>query len=204
MKIYAVADIHGARERERRAIELASESDLAIVCGDITQFGPPEDAKRFLDKMGDVVKTLALPGNCDEPGTIEAIEASAAKNIHNNRIEFQGFPFFGYSGSSPFGEEEETYDSLKRLAKEKGVLCTHAAPKGHLDLTLGGYSIGSGAVLRVIEETKPVLSLFGHVHEGVGSEIYKGSWLVNCSSGWRGNGCYVDLGPGVEGITFLD
>ena len=59
--------------------------------------------------------------------------------------------------------------------------------------------------MRIVDEKKPILNLFGHVHESVNSERYKETWLVNCSAGWKGSGCYVDLGTsGIEKITFLD
>ncbi len=212
MRIYAVADLHGKEKRKERAVELASTSDLTIICGDITHFGPAEHAKLFLDKIGKEVKTFALPGNCDEWETIDAIEASRAENLHRNRLEFKGFTFFGYGGSPPSSiktifedTEEEIYGGLKKIAKEGGILCTHAPPRGHLDRAMGSYNIGSSAVLRILDEKRPILNLFGHVHESSGSERYGDTWLINCSAGLKGSGCYVDLGSaGVEGITFLD
>ena len=212
MRIYATADLHGKRDRERRAIDLASSSDLVIVCGDITHFGPADHAKSFCDEIGGI-PTLALPGNCDEWETPGAIERSRAINLHNRTYEFGGFTFYGYGGSAPSfvntifeNDEERIYADLKKIAiKKGGILCTHAPPKGHLDRTLGGYSIGSFAVLRIVEEESPLLHLFGHVHEGVGKERYQRTCLINCSAGFRGSGCYLDLdSQGVNRVTFLD
>jgi hypothetical protein len=215
MRIYAVADIHGKEDRKNRAIALASGSDLAIVCGDMTQFGPAEYAKEFLDEIGEVVKTLALPGNCDEWETTEAIEDSKAENLHNKTLEFMGLTFFGYGGSVPSlsvktifeNEEERIYADLKNIAQEGSILVTHSPPKGHLDETMHGFNIGSLAILKIIEETKPILNVFGHVHERVGSEKLDDTWLVNCSAGMHGAGCYIDLDVNdkkVVNIEFLE
>ena len=204
MRIYAIADIHGKEDRKNRAISLASESDLAIICGDMTQFGPANYVREFLDEI--TVKTLALPGNCDEWETIEAIENSKAENIHDKRFEFMGLTFFGYGGSIPSlfvktifeNEEEKIYSDLKSVtANIKGgakcILVTHSPPKGHLDKTMHGLNIGSSAILKIVEKTKPVLNVFGHVHERTGAEEFDNTWFVNCSAGMHGAGCYIDI-----------
>ena len=65
MKLLAVADIHGSQYRLNlilKNIERLSP-DLVVVCGDITQFGPAETAKNFLDQIP--IDTLAITGNIE-------------------------------------------------------------------------------------------------------------------------------------------
>ena len=212
MRIYAVADIHSRGDREKKALDYASSSDLAIICGDITHFGPPDHARQFLDELCSEVRTIAVPGNCDPPEIIGAIEESAAINLHNAALEFGEVFFFGYGGSVPgmirtiFEIPEETiYEDLKRIAKKGGVMVTHVPPRGHMDLTNFGNRIGSSSVLRIVDEFSPVLHLFGHVHEAAGKERYNGTQLINCSAGHEGYGCYIDLDGGeVKTIEFIE
>jgi len=198
MRIYAIADIHSREDREKKAIDLASSSDLAIVCGDITHFGPAEHAREFLSRMS--VKTLAIPGNCDPLDVLQAIEASGAVNLHAKAYKFNGCDFYGFGGAIPGmiktifeTPEDKIYEELSSIAVERGILVTHAPPKGYLDHTFHGFDIGSESVLRIIEEKKPLINVFGHVHEGVGKEELEQTTLINCSAGYKGYGCYVDI-----------
>jgi hypothetical protein len=210
MRIYAIADIHGRDDREKRAIEFASSSDLAIVCGDITHFGPPQRARDFLDRIADKVETFAIPGNCDLWETVDEIKNSKAKSLHAEMIDFKGRTFFGFGGAVPgmiktvFENAEETvYEELSKVAVERGIMVTHMPPRGHLDHTVHGSDIGSTSVLRVIEEKNPILDICGHVHEGVGTEVFGGTTIVNCSAGYRGYGCYIDIEDDVR-VGFLE
>jgi len=65
MKIYSVADIHGAQFRLNLVLKNIDRysPDLVVICGDITQFGPGELAKNFLNQIP--VDTLAITGNID-------------------------------------------------------------------------------------------------------------------------------------------
>lgn len=198
MRIYAIADMHSREDREKKAIDLASSSDLALICGDITHFGPAEHARDFLSRMP--VKTLAIPGNCDPLDVLQAIEASGAINLHAKAHKFNGCDFYGFGGAMPGMiktifeiPEEKIYEELSRIAVERGILVTHAPPKGHLDHTFHGFDIGSESILRIIEEKKPVINVFGHVHEAVGKEELEQTTLINCSAGYKGYGCYIDV-----------
>ena len=78
-------------------------------------------------------------------------------------------------------EDEEAYpvlaDAFKQLSKPS-VLVSHCPPQGVLDTTASGKSIGSSAVLRVIEEFSPIACLCGHVHELGGESQLVGDTLV--------------------------
>ena len=65
MKIYSVADTHGSQYRLNLVLKNVERysPDLVVFCGDITQFGPGDVAKNFLDQIP--VDTLAVTGNID-------------------------------------------------------------------------------------------------------------------------------------------
>ena len=65
MKIYAVADIHGSQYRMNILLKNVERysPDVVVICGDITQFGPGDVAKNFLNQIN--VETVAVTGNID-------------------------------------------------------------------------------------------------------------------------------------------
>ena len=50
------------------------------------------------------------------------------------------------------------------------VLVVHSPPKGHVDRSSGGRSLGSEAILRTIEQKRPRVAICGHIHEAAGEE----------------------------------
>jgi len=93
MKLLATADIHGSQYRLNiilKNIEKYSP-DLVVICGDITQFGPGEVAKNFLNQI--TVDTLAITGNIDSPDVDKAINESKAENINLKKVEKNNISF---------------------------------------------------------------------------------------------------------------
>ena len=93
IKILAFADLHGSQYRLNIVIKNVENysPDLVVVCGDITQFGPGDIAKNFLDQIP--VDTFAVHGNIDIENVLKNIDRSKAKNIHLKRIKKKGIPF---------------------------------------------------------------------------------------------------------------
>ena len=87
MKILAVADIHGAQYRLNLVLKNIERysPDLVVICGDLTQFGPGELAKNFLDQIP--ISTFAITGNIDSKDVSKAIDDSKAINIEMKRVE---------------------------------------------------------------------------------------------------------------------
>jgi Icc-related predicted phosphoesterase len=50
------------------------------------------------------------------------------------------------------------------------VLVVHSPPKGYVDRSRDDAHLGSEAVLRSIESTRPRFALCGHIHESWGQE----------------------------------
>ena len=55
---------------------LALDPDLVIIAGDITQFGPCEDALNLLSRIE--VPCFVVPGNCDPREILDSLEESEA------------------------------------------------------------------------------------------------------------------------------
>lgn len=207
MKILAVSDIHGTFRGQEVAFQNceAHAPDLALITGDITQFGPPEDAKNLLDDLSRKVRTIALPGNCDPFEVLGAIDDSNAENLHATKIKIDGLTFIGFGGSNPTPfntifelPEDEIFTSLNELLEfDKGrstILVTHCPPKGYRDEVLGRGNMGSEAIAQVVEKYKPRLVISGHIHEAYGvEELGTTTTIVNPGAAKEGRAALIQL-----------
>ena len=200
MKILAVADIHGAQYRLNLVLKNIERfsPDLLIICGDITQFGPRELAKNFLDQIP--IETLAITGNIDTPDVSEGIDDSKATRIEMKRVVKNGIPFVGISGD--ISKQFETIDE-KKLIDETCVIVSHVPPFGAQDKIFLGMHAGSKNLKEIVEKYKPRLLLCGHIHENPGIAKIGKTTVVNCSMGKRGEGATIEINEKIS-VKMID
>lgn len=190
MKILAIADLHGSQYRLNIVLKNVERfsPDLVVVCGDITQFGPGEVAKNFLDQIP--IETLAVTGNIDTLDVGEGIDDSKATKIEMKRVIKKGIPFVGVNGIDPnqFKVIEE-----KKILDEKSVLISHEPPYGAQDKVFLGMHGGSKDLREIVDKYKPRLVLCGHIHEDPGIIKIGEITVVNCSMGKRGEGAIIEI-----------
>jgi len=192
MKILATADIHGSQYRLNillKNVEIYSP-DLVVICGDITQFGPGEMAKNFLDQIP--VATFAVPGNIDTDDVDKAIDESKATNINMKRVEKNGVSFVGISGVNP-AYTAMFLNSKEKMLDESVVLVSHVPPHGLQDKVFLGMHSGSKELREIVDKYNPRLVLCGHIHEDPGITRTDKTIVVNCSMGKRGEGAFVEI-----------
>ena len=167
-----------------------------------------------------------IPGN-DDPWEIDPVLASGERVIAcDERVEMVGpheMVSFGYSNRTPWHtprelDEEQIYARLKALADQledpdRAIFNVHVPPfESSLDIayevddelryvTKGGrpheIATGSAAVRQIIEETQPLLSLHGHIHESKGVTTIGRTVAINPGSDYGSghlDGCLVHLG----------
>jgi Icc-related predicted phosphoesterase len=190
MKIYAVADIHGSQFRLNLVLKNIEKysPDMVIVCGDITQFGPGEVAKNFLDQIP--TETLTVTGNIDSSDVKDGIDDSKALFVEQKRVVKNGLPFFGVNkfDLSLFNSIEE-----KKLVDDKTIIVSHMPPYGGQDKIFIGLHGGSKELREIVDKYKPRLVLCGHIHEDPGFTKLNQTTVVNCSMGKRGEGALVEI-----------
>ena len=202
MKILATADLHGSQYRLNillKNVETYSP-DLVVICGDITQFGPGEMAKNFLDQIP--VETLAVLGNIDTAEVNEGINNSKATNIDMKQVEKKGIHFVGINGVNP-DDTVKFFTNNKNILDEASVLVTHVPPYNTQDKIFLGMHGGSKELREIIDKYKPRLVLCGHIHEDPGHTKTNNTIVVNCSMGKRGEGALIELGEKIT-IKMLD
>jgi Icc-related predicted phosphoesterase len=194
MRIYSTADIHGSQFRLNTALDSIQsyKPDLVIICGDITQFGPGDVAKNFLDQIPGTIYTVH--GNIDSDDAIRGITQSHAENIHMKKIVFNGISFVGINGvNSRDTDLFFSSDSYVKLLDGMDVLVSHVPPYGFQDKVFLGKHSGSKELFEIIKKYQPKLVLCGHIHEDPGISKYNDTIIVNCSIGKTGNGALIEF-----------
>ena len=200
MKILAVGDIHGSQFRLNILLENIEKysPNLVIICGDITQFGPAEIAKNFLDQIS--IETLAVTGNIDTVDVKRGIDESKATNIEMKKVVKNGISFVGTDGIEL---DQIKFLDDKKLVDEKTVLVSHVPPYGFQDKVFLGMHGGSKELREIIDKYKPRLVLCGHIHENPGYGKNKNTAVVNCSMGKRGAGALINIDKKIS-VKMLD
>jgi uncharacterized protein len=200
MKILAIADIHGAQFRLNLVLKNIDRSspDIVVICGDITQFGPGDLAKNFLNQIP--VETLAITGNIDSNDVAKGIDESNATRIEMKKIIKKGIPFFGIGRD--FSKQTDMIDE-KKLIDETCVVVSHEPPYGAQDKVFLGKHAGSKTLRDIVEKYKPRLWLCGHIHENPGFDKIDNTIIVNCSMGKRGEGAIIELNKKIS-VKMID
>jgi len=206
MNLLVLSDLHGSEDALKmlREVEVSRRFDLILVCGDFTTYGTAKYVRRFLSSASAPV--LAVPGNCDTPEIVDALEDSGT-SVHDKRVDFRGRTFFGFGGAPltsqrmPFEvEEDKIEDSLRSVAARGGVMVTHTPAYGMNDRGFSGHHSGSKGIMRVAREFEPVLAVSGHIHEDRGARESGGTVFVNPGLASRGFYAKVELGEDVKAV----
>lgn len=195
MKILSIADLHGSQHRLNLVLKNIERHspELVVVCGDITQFGPAEVAKRFLDQIP--VETVAVTGNIDSDDVLKGIDESKATRLELKKIVKKDISFVGLSG---INSDDFEFLRKKDLIDEKTVLVSHVPPHGIQDKVFFGKHAGSKELTKIIEEYRPLLVLCGHIHEDPGYTKSNNTLVVNCSLGKRGEGALIEINEDID------
>lgn len=196
MKIVAVSDTHFMHDR----VEIP-EGDLLVHCGDALGHGTLEELEaldRFLGTLPHRHKIL-IAGNhdwCFENAPEEARKrVTNATYLQDEAAEIDGLKLYGspwqpwfYDWAFNLERGEPLRRVWERIPDDTDVLVTHGPPHGILDETSHGDRAGCEDLLARVQEVRPALHLFGHIHEGYGTERRGETLFVNastCSVGYK-------------------
>jgi len=196
MRIYAVSDLHGRKDRIARIRDTIADlrADLLVIAGDITNY---TNARSVVNDLNDMpVPVLAVRGNTDLSRVETLIEgASNISSLHLNTVQIKGVTFVGVSGTIPVPFysklccfEKRIIDKIENLLERETVLVAHPPPRGILDEAFGRFHAGSRGLYSMIARRQPRLFLCGHIHERPGWRYVGETLVVNCniSEEWGG------------------
>lgn len=198
MKLVATSDCHGHLARAS-----IPPGDVLILAGDIlaNRSGTPDidaafqlNAVRELDEYCGGLgfkHVVMIAGNHDWVFERYKDAARSLKNIiylEDSGTEIDGVKFWGSPHQPWFydwafnwprdGAELAHYWSL--IPKDTDVLITHGPPYGILDLPFGkGDPAGCRLLLKRVNEVKPRVHVFGHIHGSYGSKHIGSTLFVN-------------------------
>ncbi len=204
LKVLCISDVHD----EVQALEFLEEfldahkPGLLLCCGDVTTRGPIAFAEQFCElAKGRKTKTLAVHGNMD-PFGVQKILQEKGISIHGKSVEFKGFKFAGWGGSSHTPNntpceysEEEIAEGLSKLeVDEKTVLLTHTPPFGtKADSPVPGVHIGSKSLRAFIGQKQPSAIVCGHCHEAQGEETLGKTKVIKVAPLMAGKAALLEL-----------
>ncbi len=209
MRILAVADVHGKRDRlETIRQNIATcQPNLLVIAGDLL-------SRKMAGQVEALLASISLPiflvkGNADSSFFAGMIDRNPnCTDLHLNRSVMLDTPFIGVGGAVPIPFyakvhwfEQKVLEKLSRLLSAESIIVTHTPPRGSCDKVLKRFHAGSKALGNLIDQVRPKLVICGHIHENSGVEYRGDTCVVNCSMGDGGRGFLIDLGPGKERIT---
>jgi Icc-related predicted phosphoesterase len=187
MKLLLFSDLHCDVTGARRLVERARDADVVVGAGDFAT------CRRGLSSTLEVLRAIdrpavLVPGNSESAEELAAACRSwpSARVLHGTGVEIDGVAFYGLGGGvpvTPFGSwswdfTEEEAGALLSDCPPGAVLVSHSPPKGAVDVSSSGRSLGSTAVRRAIERTRPLLVVCGHIHESSGQRARIGETTV--------------------------
>jgi uncharacterized protein len=145
--------------------------------------------EKIINALVGITKPVVLvPGNSES--NEELINAcrvwESARVLHGTQVTIEDITFFGIGGGipvTPFGSwsydfSEDEASELLRDCPPGCILISHSPPKGVLDLSSDGRSLGSQAVKKTIADKKPTLVVCGHIHGSAGQSYRLGKTTV--------------------------
>jgi len=203
LNLLACSDLHASENALEMIARLANpdDFDLVVISGDFTTYGSLDYVSSLLKRIKNIL-VLGIPGNCDMPEIVNLLEKQHV-NLHNKRVDFAGWQFFGFGGGiptssgMPFEVDEGVIESsLRAIAVKNGVMVTHQPPFGVNDTGRSGKHGGSKSILKIVQEFAPRLALAGHMHESRG--VTKLGETVCVNPGSARNGFYASIWLGDE------
>lgn len=173
-RILAFSDMHLSRRCAADIRAAAADADLVIGAGDFCNHRDGlDEAMEMLWTVLD--QAVFVPGNAESAEELRAA-AGPATVLHGEAATVQGLRLFGIGYAipvTPFGawscdlSEAEAATMLAAMTRAD-VLISHSPPRGVVDRTSDGRSLGSTAVLAAIERVQPTLCVCGHIHDSRG------------------------------------
>ncbi|CAK7204400.1 hypothetical protein SEUCBS139899_007156 [Sporothrix eucalyptigena] len=183
VSIVCISDTHNGRPQ-------LPDGDVLIHAGDLTQSGTHTELAStvaWLRRQTHPVK-IVVAGNHDllldadfktprenspalEWGDIVYLknEATTVTCPNGRQLQVYGSPLSPKHGNWAF-QYPRSYDAWSALSPPIpagiDILVTHAPPRGHLDRQLGCVHL-----LQMLWRVRPRLHVFGHVHDGAGTEL---------------------------------
>jgi predicted phosphodiesterase len=206
MVITLISDTH-TKHRYCEEDLYKGQGDLLIHAGDLMNSGYDEnDVWEFLDwfdKQEQYKGHVFIAGNHDryfenKPDETKNIlreypyitylqdnSFTYVSEESNEPCKIYGSPwqpeFYNWAFNLP-RNGEELQNKWNNIPEDIDILISHGPPWGHLDVTpYGNLNVGCELLRVRLDELKPKIHVFGHVHSGYGYKFHEGTHFINAS-----------------------
>jgi Icc-related predicted phosphoesterase len=206
--------------------------DILIHSGDLTSRGYITEIENFMkwyDKINNYDTKVFIAGNHDFGfqddnekvkglvtgyKTIDYLqdELMMVGEEYEGMVNIWGSPwqpeFYNWAFNLPRGEKiKEKWDMIPI---NTDILITHGPPMGKLDyVPYNNINVGCEELMKRVEEIKPKIHVFGHIHEGYGYVFDGNTHFINAAvlNGryeFRNKPITVDWDPETNELEFVD
>jgi Icc-related predicted phosphoesterase len=209
--------------------------DILLHCGDLTSRGYITEVENFMvwyDKINNYDHKVFIAGNHDfgfqdeneklrglltgfktiEYLQDELLALGEGEQEYIDMIKIWGTPwqpeFHSWAFNLPRGEKlKEKWDMIPL---NTDILITHGPPFGKLDyVPYNNINVGCEELIKRVEEIKPKIHVFGHVHEGYGyvfdgNTHYINAAVLNGRYEYRNKPLTIDWDPVTNEIEFVE
>jgi uncharacterized protein len=187
VKLLLASDLHNDTAAAESLVKRSRSVDVVVIAGDLCNI------HRGLDEMMDVLRDITTPtvlvaGNNETTDELCAVcfTWNFVHILHGTGCDILGVPFFGVGGGipiTPFGAWSYDFDEQQAAllladCPSDGVLVVHSPPKGLVDVSSRGGSIGSESIRKAVEQCVPKLVVCGHVHGSNGQTATLGTTTI--------------------------
>lgn len=188
MKIVATSDLHGT-------LPTIPQCDLLLIAGDICPVRNHQIYyhQEWLDKVFrrwllevPAKKVVAVWGNHDFIGemTPERVPELPWHILTDESVTIEGLRIYGTPWQRRFNNwafnlSEPELDQKYQAIPGCDIIVAHGPPYGYGDFVERKEHVGSRAFLQRIDEIKPKLAVFGHIHSDPGTWTRNGTILAN-------------------------
>lgn len=195
MKICIISDTH----TKHKFLDLKNyEADVLIHCGDMTGNGGSGAMVEFFDWFSSQYQfkhKICIAGNHDwiferNPALAKTLVPDNIIYLEDEELIIDGVKFYGTPVQKIFcnwafnRHESKLAQHWKAIPDDTDVLITHSPPYGIGDLVPQNKTHeGSPSLyMEIMKRIKPMVSSFGHIHEGYGIKVIDDITFINASN----------------------
>lgn len=194
MKLCIISDTHN----KHKHLGKLPDADVIIHCGDMTSIGKEHEIRNFFKWFSNLDQykyKICIAGNHDwlfetSSSWARSLVPSNVIYLEDSGVEIDGLNFYGTPVQKIFCNwafnrpEEKLEQYYAAIPDNTNILITHNPPYGIGDLvSFHGSNEGSPSLRReVVERIKPLVSAFGHIHEGRGIYTIDDITFINSSN----------------------
>lgn len=198
MKFVFISDTH-----DQKPVDPIPDGDFLIHCGDIFGNDSVDNLVRFNGWMGTLPHKhkIIIAGNHDFLFEKQnELARSLLTNVTYLQDEFvilENFKIYGspwqpwfYDWAFNLQRGEPLRQKWALIPDDTDILVTHGPPYSILDKTIyDNDHAGCEELLKRVQEIKPLIHAFGHIHEGYGIIKIDGTIFINAST------CTINYDP---------